>query len=87
MKIKIIEIIEWEEDSRLIAGDASRNGDRAVERLVEEEKIKKIDNGIAEGLPFICDAEDEDDALEQYNNAICEYDYLKASACEFEKIF
>ena len=84
MKIKIIEITKWEEDTRLIAGDASHTGDREVDKLVESEKIEKIDNGIAQGLPFICDADDVDSALEQYNHSICEYDYLKAAECDYE---
>ena len=86
MKIKITEITDWEEDSNMMSGDASHEGWRAVESLLEEERVKKIDNGEADGLPFICEAEDEEEALEKYNNANCEYDYLKASGCDWEEV-
>ncbi len=86
MKIKITEITDWEEDNCMIAGDASHEGDRAVQRLLEEERTNKIDNGNAEGLPFVCEAENEDDALEKYNAEFCEYDYLKAAACDWEEV-
>ena len=86
MKIKITDIIEWTEDIALTAGDASHNGNRAVQHLLEEERMQKIDNNKALGLPFICDAENEDDALEKYNNAHCKYDYLKAIECDWERI-
>ena len=86
MKIRINEITDWEEDTWLAAGDASHNGDRAIQRLLEAEKVEKIDNGKAKGLPFVCDAEDADDALQQYNDANCEYDYLKAAECDWEEV-
>ena len=64
---RIDNITEWEEDEPLMHGDASREGWRAVQKLLEDEKVKKIDNGKAEGLPFVCEAENEKEALEKYN--------------------
>jgi hypothetical protein len=81
---KIIEVTEWYEDNGLMDGDASHEGYRAVQRLLEEERIRKIDNGEADGLPFVCEAESEESAIDKYNEAYCEYDYLKAAQCEFE---
>ena len=72
MKIKITEIIEWEEDNCLIAGDASRNGDKAVRDLIEAEREKKVENGIADRLPFVCEACNIDEALDKYNLYACE---------------
>ena len=86
MKIKITGITEWEEDHALIAGDASHEGCREVEHLVEEERVNKIDNNKAPGLPFICEAEDEDEALEKYNDACCNNDYLIAVECDWEEV-
>ena len=82
-KYTITEITEWEEDSAMIAGDASHEGDRRVQTLLESERVNKIDNGVAMGLPFACKAENVDDAIEQYNDAHCRYDYLKAVEAEF----
>lgn len=84
-KFTINEITDWEEDSWLIDGDASHEGSRAVERLVEQEKREKIDEGKATGLPFTCEAEDIDEALEKYNEEHCEYDYLKAVECDYDE--
>ena len=86
MKIKIVEITRWEEDTWLAAGDASHNGDREVDRLIEAEKVEKMDNGNARGLPFVCDAENVEDAIQQYNDTYCEYDYLKAVECDWEEV-
>lgn len=54
MKIKITNILDWEEDTQMMDGDASHEGWRAVQSLLEEERVKKIDEEEAEGLPFVC---------------------------------
>lgn len=82
-KFTIVEVTDWEEDSILISADASHEGYRAVQSLLEEERVQKIDKGKQKGVPFTCDAETEEDAIEKYNASICEFDYLKAAACEF----
>ena len=84
MKITITEITGWEEDDHMEAGDASHIGWREVQQLLEDERVRKIDNGEWEGLPFTCEAEDIEEALEMYNNEHCDYDYLKASECDWE---
>lgn len=87
MKIKIIDIIEWSEDTALVMGDASHNGYDNVNSLLEEEIAKKVKScELAKGLPFVCEANDEDEALEKYNAAYCEYDYMKASRCDWEEM-
>ena len=42
MKVTIMEITEWREDSGLVAGDASHEGDAAVMRLLAEEREAKV---------------------------------------------
>lgn len=86
MKIKITEITEWEKDERLMEGDASHEGDTSVQELVGEEEEEKQYGEWTKGLPFVCEAEDEEEALQKYNDEICEYDYLKAVGCEWEEV-
>ena len=83
---RIDNITGWEEDESLMHGDASREGWRAVQRLLEEERVKKIDNNEAEGLPFVCKAKSEEEALEKYNAKYCALDYLKATECEGDSV-
>lgn len=85
-KFKIVEITEWWKDERLIEGDASHEGWRAVTELVEEEEDEKQNGEWTKGLPFVCEAEDEEEAIQKYNDEICEYDYLKAIGCEWEEV-
>ena len=82
-KFTIVEVTDWEEDSILMDGDASHEGYRSVQSLLEEERESKIDKGEQKGLPFTCEAENEDEAIEKYNQSVCEFDYLKAVAVEF----
>ena len=86
MKIKITNILDWEEDTQMMDGDASHEGWRPVQSLLEEERVKKIDNEEAEGLPFVCEAKDEDEALEKYNEKFQSGAYLKASSCDWEEV-
>ncbi len=85
MKITIVGITEWEEDERQTAGDASHEGTRAVRRLLAEERDAKEDGDWTKGLPFVCEAESLDDALDQYNEKYCEFDYLKAVDADFDE--
>ena len=96
MKIKITEITEWREDSGLVAGDASHEGDVAVMRLLAEEREAKVYSDAwrqkAQGsvLPFEFDAKAEtekdavEEALDAFTTSHCELDYLKPLECEYE---
>ena len=86
MKLKIIEVIYWQEDTVLMDGDASHEGYRAIQQLLEQERVEKIDEGKAKGLPFICEADSIDEAVELYNNKYYELDYLKAGEVDWEEI-
>ena len=83
---RINEITDWEEDSSMMAGDASHEGDRAVQRLLEAERVKKIDNNEWEGLPFICEAENEIEALEKYTTKFYEFEYIKPVEADCEEV-
>ena len=50
-----------------------------------EERVRKIDEGVAVGLPFRCEADSIEEALECYNDTHCEYEYLQATECEYEE--
>lgn len=84
MKMKIIEIDDWELDEHEMAGDSSRMSDHDIDELKVDEYNRKIENGEWPDLPFECDAEDEEDAIEQYNNECCCGDYYKAASAVFE---
>ncbi len=79
-------ITKWEEDSRAMNGDYGHISDRDIQRILEDERVKKIDNNECDGLPFVCEAENEEEALEKYNEKYCEYDYLKAVEAECDEV-
>lgn len=83
---RINEITDWEEDSHKMEGDASHEGGRDVQKILEEERVKKIYNGKWEGLPFICEAGNEIEALWRYNAKFCENDYIKAVVADCEEV-
>ena len=84
MKFKIIEIYGWEEDVHMEQGDACHMDEGDVMRHKLDEYEKKIENNEWPGLPFVCEAESEEEAIEKYNAEHCEYDYYKATEAEFE---
>ena len=86
MKMKIIAIEDWELDEHEIAGDSSRMPDHEIDELKVDEYNRKIENGEWPDLPFECDAEDEEDAIEQYNSECCRGDYYKATEAVFEDV-
>ena len=83
---RISEITDWEEDTQMMHGDASHEGWRDVQQLLEEERVKKIDNNGWEGLPFFCEAEDEEEAIDKYNAKFCECEYIKAIEADCEEV-
>jgi hypothetical protein len=83
MKITLTDIIGYYEDERAIEGDASREGYGAVKRQVAEEWERKVEENEWEGLPFTCEADTEDEAIELYNEEYCRYDYIKAAEADF----
>lgn len=82
-KFTILAITDWCEDLQTEAGDASHVGDGDVMRLKLEEYEKKVEGNEWPGLPFTCEAESEDEAIEKYNDKFCDYDYYKAVDADF----
>lgn len=85
MKMTIIEITEWYNDTNEEAGDACHMSEGDVMRMKLAEYEKKIEGGEWPGLPFTCTAEDADSAIEKYNDKFCKYDYYQALDAEFEE--
>lgn len=85
-KFKIIAINDWYEDHHMEAGDACHMTEGDVMRKRLEEYEQKVEDGNWPGLPFECMATDENDAVEQYNNAHCSYDYYRALEAELEEL-
>ena len=86
MRILITDITEWSEDHHMIAGDSAHEGDRHVQRVLENERQMKLDDKWKIGLPFECDAADVDEALEIYNNQFCKNHYLIATEADWEPV-
>jgi len=85
MKFTINDILEWEEDKAAAASIYSHEGEREYQRCLEAERVAKLDNKWTEGLPFTCEATDEDDAIEQYNEKYCPWpNILVAVEVDFE---
>ena len=82
---RITEILEWAEDERLKAGDASHEGwDRVDARIAQEYLDKHSAWGVKLILPFECKANDLDEAIEKLNRRFFEYDYLKVQDVNYE---
>lgn len=83
MKFIITEVLDWELDEHEMAGDSSRMPDHEIDELKVDEYNRKIEEGNWPDLPYECDAEDEEDAIEQYNSDCCRGDYYKATEVAF----
>ena len=83
MQYIITDIIDWELDEHAIAGDSSHMSDGDIMRLKLEEYEKKIENEEWPGLPFECEAESEEEAIDKYNEQFCDGDYYKATDADF----
>ena len=83
MKYTITEIVDWEKDTREMDADYGHMSEGDIMRRELNEYEEKIENGKWPGLPFECEAEDEDEALEKYNDECCGGDYYKATEAEF----
>ena len=82
-KFTIVEIIDWEEDSYAMAGDACHMPNSDVEEFLAEQYRERVENGNWPNLPFTCEAADEDDAIERYNESLGEFNYICAVDAEF----
>lgn len=84
---KIIDITEWDVKRNEIAGVCSHTGDNYNIALGEaEEKIEELKTQGGEGLPFVCEAEDEEDALNKYNEKYYGEEDYQASEAEIVEV-
>lgn len=84
MKYKILEITDWEEDVTEEMADSGHISDGDIMRLKLEEYEEKIENGEWPGLPFECESESEEEAIDMYNEEFCAGDYYKAIGADFD---
>ena len=83
MKITITDIADYVKDEQMMAGDASHMGYDDVLELYLEERRKKIRDGKWEGLPFTCEADSIEDAIDMYNKKYCECEYILAADADY----
>ena len=84
MKITILDITDHEKDDAMMSGDASHEGWASVNELYAEEYRRKVENNEWSGLPFTCEADTIEEALDIYNESVCQYDYIKATDADYE---
>lgn len=83
-KVTIIAITNWERDEYEIVASSGHMSDGDIMRLELEEYETKVENENWPGIPFRCEAVNAEDAIDQYNQANCRFDYYKATEAEFE---
>lgn len=84
MKIKILEITDWEKDDWMMAGDSCHMPESEVLSAYAKEYEEKVENGNWPNLPFTCEAENEDEALEKYNEKCGRFSYIRAIDADME---
>lgn len=85
MKITILKITNYEQNTSEMEYDEPHIGKNQVMRNFKEEVERKVENNEWEGLPFTCEADDIDEALDLYNNQFCKSEYLYATEAEYEE--
>lgn len=84
---QITDILEWDICRSEIAADCSHTGENYSIALGEaEEMCAELRMNGGEGLPFVCEAEDEEDALAQYNEQFYCGEYVQAAKAEIEEL-
>lgn len=84
-KFTIVEITDWEKDSHMMAGDSCHMPESDILLRYANEYKEKVEEGKWPNLPFTCEAEDEDEALDKYNETCGRFDYIRAIDAEFEE--
>ena len=85
-RFKIHEIIDWEKDDWMMAGDSSHMPESEVLKGYAEEYEKKVERGEWPNLPFECEAKDEDEALEKYAETLGRFDYIRPIDADIERM-
>lgn len=78
-KFKITEILEWDICRSEIEGDCSHTGENYNIELGHAEEMRdELKESGGAGLPFVCEAEDADEALAKYNEEHYCGEYVQA---------
>lgn len=83
-KFTITDITEWTRDDHEMAGDSCHMPESDVYYRLAAEMRKKVEEDEWPGLPFTCEAEDEDEALEKYRRKFCDGDYITPCDADIE---
>ena len=81
----INDILSYEKDHAQMAGDCSHIGEAEVYGALAVALHEILTDGW-QGLPFECEAESEDDALEKYIAQYYQYGYIKPTEADIELI-
>lgn len=84
-KFTIVEILDWQQDDHEIAGDSCHMAMSDVYFQLANELKEKAEEGNWPGLPFTCEAEDEDEALEKYREEHCSGAYVIPTSADIEE--
>jgi len=85
-KFTIVEITDWERDEHEMAGDGCHMPESEILYRLAKETEEKVENNKWPGLPFTCETEDEDAALEKYRMKFCDGDYIVPIGADIEKV-
>lgn len=84
---KILDITEWDICRSEIAADCAHNGENYNIALGEaEERLTWLEMEGGDGLPYVCEAEDIDEAIAKYNENFQCGEYVQAVKADFEEI-
>lgn len=85
MTFKIYDITEWDICRSQIENDAQHMGENYHILLGEaEEKRDWLETEGGDGLPYVCEADDIDEALEKYNEEFYCGEYVQAVEADYE---
>ena len=85
-KFTVVEITDWWRDDHEMAGDGCHMPESDILYRLAKETEEKVEDGKWPGLPFTCEAEDEEEALEKYRLKFCDGDYIIPIDADIEKV-
>lgn len=86
-KFKITEILEWDICRSEIEGDCSHTGENYNIALGHAEEMRdELEELGGEGLPFVCEAKDADEALAKYNEEHYCGEYVQAAKADIVEL-
>ena len=86
-KFTVFEITDWERDEHEMAGDGCHMPESDVLFRLARETEEKVEDGKWPGLPFTCEAKDEEAALEKYRMKFCDGDYIVPIGADIEDAY